>query len=430
MVDLLVLVNSALVFAYGFFLTLSFAGGCTTQKDRRTIALLCTSVFAVQILCWKLLGFTTTRKLYPLISHLPITLTLVFALKKPLGVTIASVLTGYFCCQLPRWVATIFFLLFGTVTAYQISYSLIIFPIFYLLNRYFTVAAYKAMSYSKKSLLLFGGLPMFYYLFDYITRIYTSILYDDIRMISEFLPTIMSLFYVLFITVYHNEVQQHNKTELQNSMLIMQFEQAKNDIYVLGQMQEQTAVYRHDMRHHFTMINAYLEIGDTQKATGYIKSAKDDIEHITPKRYCENTAINLVLSAFSNKGLIHGVALSIEANIPDVLPISETALCTIFSNGLENAIFATSQITDKTQKTVRVNCQLHKGNLLIYIKNPYKGEIIFLDNIPKSDQPGHGIGVKSIKMIADMHGGFCSFEAKDGIFTLRVVLPLEDKRKD
>lgn len=424
MVSVLVLVNSTLVFLYGFFLNVSFAGGCETKKDRRIIGVLCATIWVVQVLSWRIFGFTATWRLYPLISHIPLTLTLVFALKKPLGVSVASMLTAYFCCQLPRWVATLFFALFGTEIAYQISYSLIIFPIFFLLNRYFTAAAYKAMSYSKRSLLLFGGLPAFYYLFDYLTRVYTNILYDGIRMISEFLPAAMALFYVVFVTVYHDEVQRRNKIELENSMLAMQFEQAKNDIFILGQMQEQTAVYRHDMRHHFTMINGYLESGESEKATQYIKSAKHDIDRITPKHYCENVAINLVLSAFSDKGEKLGVTLSIEANIPDVLPIPETALCTLFSNGLENAVIAAAQITDEKQKTVRVNCQIHKGNLLIYIKNPYQGEIAFRDNLPKSDHPGHGFGVKSIKLIADMHGGFCSFEAKDSIFTLKVVLPI------
>lgn len=427
MVNLLLLVNSTLVFLYGFFLNVSFAGGWETKKERRIIGVLCVAIWAAQVLSWRVFGFDATWRLYPLISHLPLMLTLIFALKKPLGVSVASMLTAYFCCQLPRWVATIFLALFGTEIAYQISYSLIIFPIFYLLKKYFTAAAYKAMSYSKRSLLLFGGLPMFYYLFDYVTRVYTNVLYEGIRMISEFLPAAMALFYVVFVTVYHDEVQRRNKIELQNSMLAMQFEQAKNDIYVLGQMQEQTAVYRHDMRHHFTMISGYLETDETEKALRYIKSAKNDIDRITPKRYCQNAAINLVLSAFSDKGEKLGVTLSIEANIPDILPISETALCTLFSNGLENAVIATAQITDEKQKTVRVNCQMHKGNLLIYIKNPYKyqREITFRDNLPKSDRPGHGFGVKSIKMIADMHGGFCSFEAHDGIFTLKVALPFE-----
>jgi len=50
------------------------------------------------------------------------------------------------------------------------------------------------------------------------------------------------------------------------------------------------------------MINGYLENGEPENAVQYIKSAERDIDRITPKRYCENTAVNLVLSAFSNKG--------------------------------------------------------------------------------------------------------------------------------
>jgi len=424
MINWLILINSSLVFLYGFFLTIQFAGGCSTQKERHIVGILSTAILITQVACWRLFGYTATSQLYPLISHLPIILTLVFALKKPLGMSIASLLTAYFCCQLPRWIATMFFALFGTQFAYQISYSIVIFPIYFLLKRYFAAAANKAMSYSKKSLFLFGGLPMFYYLFDYGTRIYTNILYDGIRMISEFLPAAMTLFYVTFVTIYHNEVQHRNNIELQNSMLAMQFEQAKNDMFAIQQMHEQTATYRHDMRHHFIMINGYLENGEPENAVQYIKSAERDIDRITPKRYCENTAVNLVLSAFSNKGEKFGITLNIEANIPESLPIPETALCTLFSNGLENAVLATSNLSDEKEKIVHVNCQIHKGNLLIYIKNPYQGKVLFHDALPKSSRPEHGFGVKSIKMIADMHGGFCSFEAKDDIFILKVVLPI------
>ena len=259
MANILALINTTLVFLYGFFLSISFAGGCETKRDRHIIGILCVAIWAAQVLCWRLFGFTFTWRLYPLISHIPLILTLVFCLKKPFGVSVASVLTAYFCCQLPRWVATLFFGLFGTEIAYQISYSIAIFPTIYLLNRYFTAAAHKAMSYSKRSLLLFGGLPMFYYLFDYITRVYTSILYDGFRMISEFLPAAMAMFYAVFVSMYHDEVQKRNNAELQNSMLALQFEQAKNDMFALRQMQEQTAAYRHDMRHHFTVINGYLK---------------------------------------------------------------------------------------------------------------------------------------------------------------------------
>ena len=62
---------------------------------------------------------------------------------------------------------------------------------------------------------------------------------------------------------------------------------------------------------------------------------------------------------------------------------------------------------------------------MLYIKNPYEGNVVFQDGLPISECSGHGFGSKSIKLIAEMHGGYYSFEAKDGIFTLKVVLPFE-----
>lgn len=46
------------------------------------------------------------------------------------------------------------------------------------------------------------------------------------------------------------------------------------------------------------------------------------------------------------------------------------------------------------------------------------------NGLPQSSREGHGFGVKSIKMIAEKYRGYCSFNAQDGIFTLKTVLPI------
>ena len=425
MADALGAMNYAMVLLYGIFLSVSFAGGCTSQKERRCVAVLCIAVLMVQGLCWQFWGLGITMRCYPFISHLPLVLTLVIALKRQWGVAVVSVLTAYFCCQLPRWIATIALYIYGSQLAYEMGYIISIVPIFCFLEKYFAVAAHRAMTYSKRSLYLFGGLPLFYYLFDYATTVYTNALYEGIRMISEFLPAAMALFYVVFVAVYHNEVQRRNRIELQNSLLSMQFEQAKHDVSALLSMQEQTAAHRHDMRHHLAMIGGYLKTGDAEKAMAYIEAAEYGISQITPERYCANVAVNLILSSFEKRGKQVGVDLSVEANVPESLPISEMELSALLSNGIENAVTAAAQYGGEERKTVRINCQMHKGHLLIFISNPYEGGIIMRDGLPQSHQPEHGFGVKSIKMIADLHGGFCSFEAEDALFTLKVVLPLE-----
>ncbi|MFA7636363.1 MAG: GHKL domain-containing protein [Monoglobales bacterium] len=424
MLDFLKAISAALVLFYGFFLSVAFSGGCKNKKEKRVIAALCLVILLLQYVFWKIYGITFAKQIYPLFSHLPILLTLVFVLKKPFGVALVSVLTAYFCCQLPRWVGAIFLHIFDQQIAFYISYIISNISIFFLLKKFFVTPAHRAMTYSTQSLILFCGLPLFYYVFDYATTVYTNALYEGTRMVAEFLPAVMALFFVAFLTSYHNEVQRRNETEIQNSLLAMKIEQAKNDIFTQKMMQGKTAIYRHDMRHHLTMIDAYLKVGEIGKATEYIQSVQKDIELFTPKCYCENVSMNLTLSAFYERAKNMGVELRIEADIPQSISIAESSLCALFSNALENAILATAKLSDDKEKIVYINCQVHKGNLLIYIKNPYIGEEVFQNELPETNRPGHGFGVKSIKLITDNHSGYCAFEGKDGIFTLKVVLPL------
>ncbi|NLT96938.1 MAG: hypothetical protein GXW96_02065 [Christensenellaceae bacterium] len=62
-----------------------------------------------------------------------------------------------FCCQLPRWIGTLTLYIFGTRLAYELGYMLSLAPLLYVLRRYFAKAAYQAMPFSRRSLLLFGG---------------------------------------------------------------------------------------------------------------------------------------------------------------------------------------------------------------------------------------------------------------------------------
>jgi len=427
MADVLSTINYALVLLYGTFLTVGFAGGCDSDKERRDVALFCVIILAVQTLCFFLFGFETTRQLYPLLTHIPLFLLLVARLKRRWGIALVSVLTAYFCCQLPRWIGTLTLYIFGTSLAYEVGYVLSLAPLLYVLRRYFVRAAYQAMTFSRRSLLLFGGLPLFYYAFDYATTVYTDALYTGVRMVIEFLPAAMALFYVVFVAAYHQEIQRRLQLETDNAILTAQSERAKNEISALQQVQQQTSVYRHDMRHHLSFLGSYLEVGEIDKAREYIRQAQTDIDSIVPVRYCENNAVNLILSSFAAKARQQDVAFSAEVNIPADLHLSDTELCAMLSNGLDNAISAAAQAED-AQRTVRINCQPHKDKLLLYISNPYCGTVRMRDGLPQSSRPQHGYGAKSIRMIAEKHNGYCAFETGEGLFTLKVVLPLLKKR--
>ncbi|MEG2166123.1 MAG: GHKL domain-containing protein [Ruthenibacterium sp.] len=420
---LLSIFNYGLVLLFGVFLSVLFAGKSKSKRDRLNIILFSVFTLCVQTLCSFFFGLSITTKLYPLITHLPLILFLICILKKPVGVSIISVLTAYFCCQLPRWAGVLFLHFFHTNIAYLLAYSISVIIFFFLIWRFFAQSVYQAMIYSRQSMFLFGCLPAVYYVFDYATTVYTRILYTGIEMMSEFLPTVMVLFYVWFIVVYHGEVQKTAQIQMERNMLSMQMETAKMQLNVLRTSQEQAAIYRHDMRHHLSMVDSFAQQGELAKIIEYISNVQQSLVSITPMHFCKNETVNLLLSSFAYKAEMQNIILNIKADLPKQLHIPDTELCSVLSNGLENAFHAVSKLTDGTPREVFVNCNIGKNILLIEIKNTYSGEVSIENGTPVTTETGHGYGCKSMRSIAEKRNGFCGFQAENGYFTLRLALP-------
>lgn len=421
---ILELFNHGLVLLYGVLLSAHIAGGWDTPVQRRWMIGLCPVLLAVQAILWYLFGSEAVRRLYPLITHLPLILALKFFLKKSAGVSVVSVATAYLCCQLPRWVSLAAEALLRSELAGEIAYTLSIVPVFFLLLRWFVRPAASAMTAHRKSLLLFGSLPAAYYLFDYATAVYADWLALDSAVFTEFLPTSLIVFYVAFLTAYHVLSQDRAQAQLQSSMLDAELEQSRTELETLRRVQAQTAVYQHDMRHHLTMVEGYLSADRPEQAAEYVRQVLSRSEHTTLHRYCGNDTVNLLCSAFADRANQAGVRLDVDASLPQVLPIPDTELCAVISNGLENALHAAEGL-DRDRKWVRFYCHARSGRLLLEIRNPYDGSVTLQNGLPVSHKAGHGYGCGSIASIVTRLRGLYVFEPEANLFTLRVVLPLD-----
>lgn len=425
MEGMLLIVNYGLILLFGIFVSILLTGGIKNKKDYPDTFFFCVFMLVIQAVCSGVFGVDFTKKLYPLITHLPLIIFLVQVLKRELGMSIVAVLIAYFCCQLPFWIGILAQAVFNNSYIYQYIYSLMTLVFFYLIHHFFAKYAYQAMTYSKKSLFLFGFLPAVYYIFDYTSTVYTNAFYMGIKMMNEFFPTVMVLFYIWFIVAYHEEVQKKAEAELEKDRLILQMEHAKTQLSVLRSGQEQAAIYRHDLRHHITMLDSFAQQGELNQIKEYLTQAQYQLKSITPMYFCENEVVNLILSSFINKAEEHKVILNIKANLPKEINILDTELCSVILNGLENALHAVVKIQDESKRNISFDCSVNKQMLLIKIKNTYLGEVQMENGVPFTKEVDHGFGCKSIQSIAKARKGLCEFSLQDEIFTLKVVLPFE-----
>ena len=277
---------------------------------------------------------------------------------------------------------------------------------------------------SNRLFLLFSLVPFTYYIYMMASiNLDFSALSSPAGYAVRFLPSIeVLLFYFLLPYIYRSLSE---KQEIQSAQTALQQKLASTEsqISLLNEANIQTAVYRHDMRHQLIMLDGLLSNGNIEQARDYVKAVMTDLNAITPKRFCENETINLLCSSYESKAQHLGVQLSISVILPKDLPLSDTELCSVVSNGLENALLAASHPA-LMEKWVEFYCEIRQNKLLLQIKNPYTGQVVMQNGLPVSTRNGHGYGCYSIHTIAQRNGGLCSFDANSGLFTLRLVFPL------
>ena len=406
---------------FGIAVSVLFAGIKPTRKNRIVTSLLCVIFLFIQTASWWLLGLDLTSKLYPLIIHLPLIVIFSLYYKRPWLISTVSVLSGYLCCQAPRWVGFIAGAALNSRLLDHIFYVGAIFLFYYFLKRYAAGSVQHLMGTSTKSCLFLGGVPLFYYLFDYTTAIYTDLLYSGAEWAVQFMPSIISVFYFVFVILYYTETQKQASLQRERDMLDAQFQLAQTEFSTLRQMQQNAASYRHDMRHHFAFLQGLASKEQIEEIKEYLQTAQSDMDSITPLRFCENETVNLILSTFATKAKQSGILLTIDAKLPDLLPFSDTELCSLLSNALENAIQACEKIADSNKRIIRLRLFAKNNKLCIDIRNSYQNEPIFHQGLPVSKELGHGFGTKSMTYIVEKHGGVFQFLVKDGWFIFQAT---------
>lgn len=115
--------------------------------------------------------------------------------------------------------------------------------------------------------------------------------------------------------------------------------------------------------------------------------------------------------------------MRIQGALPEVIMVSDSDLCVLLSNALENDLHACRDVA-ALGRTAAIDVKFYERDyrLFLQVKNSCQAGIRFQKGIPVSDRENHGIGVQSIRAIVERYGGIYAFDFKDGWFLLRVSL--------
>ncbi len=204
-------------------------------------------------------------------------------------------------------------------------------------------------------------------------------------------------------------------------MLDAHLRQAKTELAFLRHMQESAAAYRHDMRHHIAHLQRLASEKRLEEIKEYLETAHADIDSITPKRLCDNETVNLIVSSFAAKAEQAEIKFTVDINLADILPFSDTEICSLLSNALENAMQTAKNIEDRSKRHIKLRMYSKNRKLCLDIRNRYETEPVFKNNLPVSEKENHGIGTRSMVHIVEKYGGTCRFSVQDGWFIFQAT---------
>ena len=131
----------------------------------------------------------------------------------------------------------------------------------------------------------------------------------------------------------------------------------------------------------------------------------------------QNTAADAVATHYALQYSKYNIPFSFKLDLPTILPIPKIDLCLTLSNFLENALEASLK-TDSAKRHILVQAYLHSDRMiLLTVENIFDGNITAKNGeYQSSKRSGCGIGLQSVRHIAEKSGGYSRFLYENGTF--------------
>ncbi len=258
---------------------------------------------------------------------------------------------------------------------------------------------------------------MVWFIYTYSSNSYLNAVPEDPIIITMLLffevGSLVTYFILLQLLYYESEKSRLEYQELLNRS------QYKN----LNSRIEEARKARHDVRHHFLVLESLAKENDVQGILDYLNQFSEKHSSDNVLVYCEHFSANALLSYYSQQAKNEQVKFSAKCNIPTEIGITDKDLTIILSNLLENAMHACLKVTDRPRQ-IQVICRYEDVGLTLIIKNTsmeaprtdHSGRYI------STSHKGYGIGIESVQTIVKSYNGMMHLDFDGEDVSVSIVL--------
>lgn len=301
--------------------------------------------------------------------------------------------------------------------AYCLTLIIAILGVTKITNKKDIISTAKLLSTKTKVVLLI----FIVFLFCFFTELndYLSYQSKDIQIAYSFFLYLTVIGCELLIIMLIKNIRKTSYYEnLSNIMDVRLTEQVKHYEQV-EKTDNELRKFRHNYKNMKIGLMSLLNNKDTDGAKKYVADCDELLDIDYTLYQTGNSIINAILSDKAMKVKDKGITIKFAGLIPQT-KISNTDLCIIFGNILDNAIEAVEKVDDNIAKEINIDVYKKKDYLFITVTNPTKTEVAIKDNkivTSKDDKSNHGLGLSSVEETLKKYDGHLDLDCNNNKFT-------------
>ena len=246
----------------------------------------------------------------------------------------------------------------------------------------------------------------------YVNRVYSMFLF--------YITLTFFLFNVIYVIFYMMTVELRRSSQDRERIRLFELQESH---YIAQQRYiTESSRQRHDFRQHLLTIAQMAQDKDYEALTNHLSEYISSLpESVTT--YCLNIPVNALLNYYAARMDADGIRRSWKISLPKNLQITDTELCGLLGNLLENAYYGCQTLApEKRYHNLTLQPQ-HDSCLYIISANSFDGVVKQKDGAYLSTHKGgSGIGLTSIATMAEKYGGMAKFSHTADCFTTDLVI--------
>ncbi|SBV97039.1 conserved membrane hypothetical protein [uncultured Eubacteriales bacterium] len=299
-------------------------------------------------------------------------------------------------------------------------YALVYWCLFHLLGK--KVKRNEDLSIKSPSLLMLLTLTVLVEIVLNAFVIYRK--YESLDMVYYLAAAITNVICSVSVLIMQFELLLRKTLEHELDIVYQMWHQEQKQFHITKETIDLINMKCHDMKHQIHSISKAAAIDpETLKGIEETISIYDSIVKTG------NQALDIIIAEKSLYCAKNDIFVSYMIDGEKLNFISDTDVYSLFGNLLDNAIDVVLKL-ERDQRVIGITIKAEGELLSINSHNYCSGEVQMVGGLPvtaKENKDYHGFGVKSMVMIVEKYGGNITFDAKDQVFNLNILLPLPAK---